>query len=118
MKKVYYLKTCNTCQRIIKELELPDGFELREIKSNPISEEELKILKTLAGSYEALFSRRAQLYKQRNLKEKNLSEEDIKNLILEHYTFIKRPILLLEDLIFVGNNTSTVASAKEAISAL
>lgn len=117
MKKVYYLKTCTTCQRILKELELPDGFELREIKSNPISEEELDTLKKLAGSYEALFSKRAQLYKQRNLKERTLSEEDMKQLILEHYTFIKRPIILFEDQIFLGNSAATITSAKEAISA-
>jgi len=118
MKKVYFLKTCNTCQRILNELQLPDSFEHREIKSNPISEAELEKLKNLAGSYEALFSKRAQLYKQRNLKEKNLSEEDIKNLILEHYTFIKRPVILVNDQIFIGNSAATVTAAKEAISAL
>jgi arsenate reductase-like glutaredoxin family protein len=52
------------------------------------------------------------LYKQRNLKDKNLQEEDYKNLLLEHYTFLKRPIVVFDDHIFIGNGTQTVADAK------
>ena len=62
MKQVYYLKTCSTCQRILKEWGLSEDFELREIKSKPITEIEIDHMKALAGSYEALFSKRAQLY--------------------------------------------------------
>ena len=68
----------------------------------------------LTGSYEALFSKRAQLYRQRNLNEQTLSEEDYKNLILEHYTFLKRPVMLVDNQIFVGNSKKVVAQAVEA----
>ena len=40
------------------------GFDLHEIKSTAITAEELEEMKNLAGSYEALFSRRAQNYKK------------------------------------------------------
>ncbi|WP_314058779.1 arsenate reductase family protein [Empedobacter brevis] len=102
MKKIFFLKTCDTCKRIMKEFDFT-GFELHEIKSTAISEEELAEMKDLAGSYEALFSRRAQNYKKLGLKDQQLSEEDIKNYILSDYTFLKRPVVVDGDKIFIGN---------------
>ncbi|WP_435623818.1 arsenate reductase family protein [Flagellimonas sp.] len=115
MKKIYYLESCNTCQRILKELEPLDGVELQEIKSKAISPEQLEEMKNLAGSHEALFSRRAMLFRQRGLHEKELTEQDYKNLILDHYTFLKRPVLVLDNQIFVGNSKKVVEAAKEAL---
>jgi arsenate reductase len=94
MKKVYHLSTCNTCQKILKELELPDSFELQDIKEEEITADQLEEMKALAGSYEALFSRRARLYRERDLNKKELSEADYKDLILDHYTFLKRPVII------------------------
>ena len=37
MKKVYFFQTCDTCKRILKEVNT-DGFKLQEIKSNPIND--------------------------------------------------------------------------------
>lgn len=115
MKKVYHLSTCDTCIRILKELDFPDTFEKQDIKKDEITVKQLEALKQLAGSYEALFSRRAKLYKERNLKHETLSEEDYKNLILEHYTFLSRPIIINEKNIFIGNSPKTVALAKTSI---
>ncbi len=115
MNKVYTLSTCSTSNRILKELSLSEGFEIQDIKTNPLTLNQLEELKKLAGSYEALFSKRAQLYKKRNLKEKKLSEEDYKNLLLEHYTFLKRPVLVFGDKIFIGNSKKTVEVAKKAL---
>lgn len=102
MKKIFFLKTCDTCKRIMKELDFT-GFDLHEIKSTAISEDELAEMKDLAGSYEALFSRRAQNYKKLGLKDQQLSEDDIKNYILSDYTFLKRPVVVDGDQIFIGN---------------
>lgn len=115
MKKIYYLSTCDTCKRILKELDSGDDFVLQDIKKEVITEEQLEAMQALAGSYEALFSKRARLYKERDLKNQQLSEFDFKNLILEHYTFLKRPVILMGNQIFVGNAAKTVAAAKEAI---
>ncbi|MBR9833277.1 arsenate reductase family protein [Acidiluteibacter ferrifornacis] len=115
MKKVYYLPSCNTCVKIIKQLNLSDRFELIDIKTNKITAEELEEMKNLSGSYESLFSRRAIKYKALGLKDKVLSEEDYKNYILEEYTFLKRPVILFEDQIFVGNAAKNVAAADAAI---
>ncbi|MEC8830954.1 MAG: ArsC/Spx/MgsR family protein [Bacteroidota bacterium] len=115
MKKIYHLGSCSTCKRILKELEPLDGVELQEIKSEPITPEQLDKMADLSGSYESLFSRRAMLFRQRGLHEKELSETDYKNLILEHYTFLKRPVILVDDQIFIGNSKKTVEAAKQAL---
>ncbi|WP_405023541.1 arsenate reductase family protein [Mangrovimonas cancribranchiae] len=112
----FYLKTCNTCTRIINELNLPSNVVMQDIKSEPITVKQLDEMHKLAGSYEALFSKRAKLYKEMGLKDQTLTEKDFKHYILEHYTFLKRPVLLLENQIFIGNSKKTVEAAKQAIS--
>ena len=115
MKKIYHLSTCSTCQRILKALEPLEGFQMQDIKTEAITKEQLEEMHDLSGSYEDLFSKRAVLYRERNLKEVDLKEDDIKALILEHYTFLKRPVMLVEDQIFIGNSKKTVEAAKKAI---
>ena len=115
MKKIYHLETCKTCQKILKELEPLDGFEIREIKSKGVSSEELEEMRALTESYEDLFSRRAMLFRQRGLNNKELSEDDYKALILEHYTFLKRPVVIADKQIFIGNAKKQVEGAKTAL---
>lgn len=114
MKKIYYLSTCSTCSRIIKELGLDDSFEFQDIKSNKITTEQIEQLAKMSGSYESIFSRVAMKYKAMGLKDKRLTEKDYKQLILEEYTFLKRPVIIVNDKIFVGNAKKTIeAVAKE-----
>ncbi len=115
MKKIYYLSTCNTCKRILEELNLSSDVILQDIKVDAITASQLEEMKMLSESYEALFSRRAQLYKQRELADKNLSETDYKQLILEHYTFLKRPVIMSNGNIFIGNAKNTVEAAKKSL---
>jgi len=115
MKKIYYLSTCNTCIRIIGELNLPEEFTLQDIKTEPMTKGQIEDLRALTDSYESLFSKRARLYKELDLKNKSISEDDYKNYILEHYTFLKRPVILFNNQIFIGNSKKTVEAAKLAI---
>lgn len=116
MKKVYYLKTCNTCTRILKELNLGSDFVFQDIKSEPITVKQVEQMQVLAGSYEALFSKRAKLYKEMDLKNQALSERDYKHYILEHYTFLSRPVIIIDDTIFIGSAKKTIESVKEKLS--
>ncbi len=111
----FYLSTCDTCKRIMGALDLPPEIRLQDIKTEPVTPGQLRELRDLAGSYEALFSKRARLYKERNLKEKDLGETDFRDLILEHYTFLNRPVLVDSGLIFIGNAKKTVAQARESL---
>jgi arsenate reductase len=114
MKKIYYLSTCDTCARIIKELKLKEKkFIFQDIKTEKITKEQLEEMKDRSGSYEALFSRVALKYK--TLDPKPSTEAEYKKLILAEYTFLKRPVILTKDKIFIGNSKGNVRAAKEAL---
>jgi arsenate reductase len=115
MNTIYYLENCSTCKRIIHELNIGDDFIKRDIKLTPITESELDELKNLAGSYEKLFSRIAMKYKILGLNKITLSEVDYKKYILEEYTFIKRPILVIDNNIYIGSSRPIIAAAKVAL---
>ena len=115
MKKAYYLQNCTTCNRILSDLKWND--EAQEIRSEKITSDQLEQMSKLAGSYEALFSRRAIKYKSMGLKEKVLQEDDYKRLILEEDTFLKRPVFIIEDEIFIGNSKSVIDSLKQKLNA-
>jgi arsenate reductase len=116
MKKIYCLSTCSTCNRILGEIRAEKkGFVLQDIKTEKISPAQLDELKEKAGSYEALFSRRALKYKELGLKDKTLTEKDYRRLILGEYTFLKRPVVLLDGKVFVGSEKGTVERLRAAL---
>lgn len=115
MKKIYHLGTCDTNARILKELKPAKSVVLQDIKTEPITAEQLDEMKALAGSYEALFSKVARKYRSLGLNEVKLTEKDYRKYILEEYTFLKRPVIISGKSIFVGNAPKTVAAAKEAL---
>jgi len=114
MKKVYYLSTCSTSKRIIAELNLKElGFEFHDIKFDSITPVQLSQMKDMSGTYESLFSKIARKYKELGLKDKSLSEDDFKTYILSEYTFLKRPVIIVEDQIFVGNSKKVVQAVND-----
>lgn len=106
--KIYYLGTCDTCRKIIKSL--PKGVDLvfHDIKQDRITEDQLEEMHQLSRSYESLFSKKAILYKTMDLKNKQLSESDYKNLILENYTFLSRPVFIINGGIYIGNSQQNI----------
>ena len=117
MKKIYFLASCSTCVRIMKELGVEDSWRQQDIKTEKITTSQIEEMESLSGSYDSLFSRRAMKFKSMGLKEKTLTEADYKKLILEEYTFLKRPVLIIEGKIFVGNSKQVIASVKEILNA-
>ncbi|MEO9474992.1 MAG: ArsC/Spx/MgsR family protein [Cyclobacteriaceae bacterium] len=115
MKKIYYLSTCSTCQRIMKDLGIGGDFVQQDIKTEKITPDQIDEMKELAGSYEVLFSRVAMKYKALGLKEKNLQEEDYRNYILEEYTFLKRPVFIINGEIFIGNSKKNVEAVRQQL---
>ena len=115
MKKIYYLKTCDTCKRILKQIKNIDQFQLQDIKEEPISMKQVEEMYELLGNYETLFSKRAKLYKEMGLKDENLTENDFKRYILEHYTFLARPVIIYNKDIFVGNSPKTIEAMLEKV---
>lgn len=116
IRKVYYLSNCDTCHRILSEVNLSDDFEFQDVKKDPISEEELEFLKEeIGGRYELLFNKRAKLYRESDLKDKKLTDGDYKNLILEHYSYLKRPIVVANGRVITGNATKIIKEIRKHI---
>ena len=121
MKKIYHLGNCTTCQTIIKETQIDitrqakEGFIMQDIRFEKITPAQLDEMKNMTGSYEALFSRRALKYKELGLKDKKLEEKDYRKYILDEYTFLKRPVVIIGDKIFVGSEKKNVAALKKEV---
>ncbi|MBT0550800.1 arsenate reductase family protein [Riemerella anatipestifer] len=97
----------------MQDLDLSD-WNLREIKSEPINAKELSQMYAVTKSYEELFSKRSTQIKANNIDVKELKEEDFKTLLLQHYSFLKRPVFLIgkED-IYIGNSSKTIEALKQ-----
>ena len=114
--KIYYLATCDTCRKIIKSLPNADRLTFHDIRQNPITENELEEMHQILGSYEALFSKKAQLYKSMDLKNQSLSETDYKKYLLEHYTFLSRPVFIIDEKIYIGNGQKNIIEVIKVLS--
>ena len=117
-RKIYHLSTCSTNKRILNELNLPADVELKDIKKENIDEETLDFLKSKVGSYEALFSKKAMKFRSLGLNSMNLTENDYRKYMLEEYTFLKRPFIILDDEVFIGNSKKTVEAALNKVNSL
>lgn len=115
MKKIYHLSTCSTCQRILKEIKPGKDVVLQDIKTEKITATQLDEMIRLAGSAESLFSRVALKYRSMGLNTMTLSEKDYRKYILEEYTFLKRPVMIVGKEIFIGNSKKVVEVAKAAL---
>lgn len=115
MKKFYFLETCNTCQKIMKELKPGKDIQLREIKSNPLTEEEVDGLAKKVGTYEAIFSKRARKYRALGLHERQLTEKDYRHYLLEDYTFLKRPVFETDTEAIAGNARKEVDRMRQLV---
>jgi arsenate reductase (glutaredoxin) len=114
MDKIYYLASCDTCRKIIKSLPKDHNLVFHDIKQDPITVQELEKMRELAGSYEALFSKKAQLYKSLDLKNKALTENDFKKYLLEYYTFLSRPVFIINNSIYIGNTQQNMLQVMKA----
>lgn len=116
MKRIYHLSSCSTCIRILKQINPSSDVELIDIKATNIDAETLDWIAKKAGSYEALFSKRAMKYKSMGLNSMDLSEADYRKYMLEEYTFLKRPFMINGEEVFIGNAQKTVDEAVTSFS--
>lgn len=91
---------------------------MQDIKTEKITPAQIDEMKKMAGSYEALFSRRALKYKELGLKDVALAEKDYRRYILEEYTFLKRPVIIIDSRIFIGSEKKTRQELAEAVKAI
>ncbi len=91
-------------------------FEKQDIKTEPMTLDQVDQMKNLSGSYESLFSRKAMKFRSMGLGNQDLSENDYRQLIHEEYTFLKRPVFILNDQIFIGNSKKVIESLADKLS--
>ena len=115
MNKIYYIASCDTCRKIIKSLPKGNNLVFRDIKQTALTGEELEEMYLLSNSYEVLFSKKAQLYKSMELKNKSLTEADYKKYILEHYTFLSRPVFIIDNKVYVGGTQQNMLQVMKAL---
>lgn len=100
MKKIefYWLPNCSTCQKAKNFIERHGirDYELRDIKENPLTHEEVEKMAKMLGGAEELFSKRAVKYREMKLNERELSSTEMLDLMADEYTFLKRPILVID----------------------
>ncbi len=111
VKKIYHLGNCGTCQKILQQIQPGPDVELQNIKEQNIDAGTLDWLKEKAGSYEALFSKRALKFRSLGLHTQQLTEADYRKHMLEEYTFLKRPFMINGSEVFIGNAKKEVEAA-------
>ena len=99
----------------MKEWNVDDTFELQDIKAENILPAQVYQLIRMSGSALVLFSKRAVKYRAMGLHERELSDAEMRQLIIDEYTFLSRPVLVLDNEIFVGNSKKVVEAAKQAL---
>ncbi len=114
MRKIYHLKTCSTNVRILKELNL-EGVDLVNIKEEEILKEDIEFAIEKLGGVDAVFSKRAMKYRQLGLNQKDLTEEEMKDWILKEYTFLKRPLIILDDFVSAGSAKKDIEKVKSIL---
>src|SRR3954471_10739371 len=96
MMTFYWMPNCSTCQKADAYLRENDRAiaDYRDLKAEPLNREEVEQLANAVGGLGELFSRRARKYRSMGLHERELSHEEMLDLMAEEYTFIKRPVLV------------------------
>lgn len=96
----------------MKDVEVDESFEQQDIKSNPISADQVEEMYEHTKSYEALINKRARKLKGELESNPIKSDDDYKALLLKEYTFLKRPVFKINDTYFIGNAKATINNLK------
>ena len=110
----FYLASCDTCLKILKQLP-KNKLNLINIKESPLDNQKLEFLHSYARSYESLFNFRAQKLRLLDPNDKPTGENDFKKYLLEDYTYLKRPVTVVNNKIFIGNSPENVENLKNEL---
>ena len=92
---VYEKPTCTTCRKVAKALE-ENGVDFNKVNYfiEPFTKTKLKsLLKKMGMKPSELLRTKEKEYKELDLKNRNYSEEEILNLMIENPNLVQRPIV-------------------------
>lgn len=102
MLQVIGIKNCNTIKKTLSWLEEQAiSYDFHDVKKQPLSPNELAELVAKVG-LDTLVNKRGMKWRSLGLSDKNLTDNDLFEVLLEHQTMIKRPVLLMGDSVMVG----------------
>lgn len=102
MIQVYGIKNCNKIRDTLKWLNERDvEYTFYDVKKEPLTREELEEFVHRIG-LDVLVNNRGMTYRRLGIKDKNLSDDELFDQLLEHQTMMKRPVLIKEEAILVG----------------
>lgn len=102
MLHVIGIKNCNKIRDTRKWLEERNvDYEFVDVKKEPLSRDELKELVFKVG-LDVLVNKRGTTYRNLGLKDKEVSDEEMIDLLMENQSMIKRPVLVKEHAVLVG----------------
>lgn len=109
--EVYWLPHCTTCQKAAEELKSKnvEVAAWRDMKSEPLSRREVERLAEKVGGASELFSKRARKYRALGLDKRELSDDEMLQLMSDEYTFIKRPVIVRGNRATAGWTSKTFA---------
>lgn len=100
---------------IIKELNIQGASYLQDVKQQKASPEQLAFLYKHTQSYEALINKRGRVFAQLKREGMVFKETVYKRLLENEYSCLKRPILIWDNKVYLGNAKKTVAEMKIAL---
>ncbi len=102
MIQVYGIKNCNKIRDTRKWLEEKEiEYTFYDLKKEPLSREELEEFVHRIG-LDVLVNKRGMKWRNLGLKDKNLSDSELFDALLEHQTMMKRPVIIKDEAILVG----------------
>ena len=87
-------------------------YQFTDLKKEPMSDEKLADLVYKVG-LDTLINRRGMKWRTMGLKDKDLSEEELFEQLLEHQVMIKRPVLEKDEAVIVGYDEDAFESFVE-----
>jgi len=94
---IYHLKNCDTCKKAVKAL-ADQSPTLIDVRADGVSAEVLSAWLALHGP-DVLLNRKSTTW--RNLSDSDRDRDPL-DLLLEHPTLMKRPVIVDGDRVFVG----------------
>ncbi len=102
MLTVYGIKNCNKIRDTLKWFDEREAdYQFVDLKKQPMSREELFELVSKVG-LDVLVNRRGMKWRQLGLAGKEISDEELFDLLHEHQTMITRPLITKDEAVMVG----------------
>jgi Spx/MgsR family transcriptional regulator len=104
--QAYLYNSCSSCRKtdeILKESDV--DYERREFFKDRFTKEELRtLLEQNNLTVQDVISTRSTPYKQHDLANRDLTDDEILDLMIEDPRLLRRPIVLSGDTVIIGHN--------------